>query len=268
MAHTLKDIMDILDEIAPFPMAEEWDNSGLQVGYLSQKIKKISMALDPTLKAVRNASDRGAQLLLTHHPLIFKPLLTINHETYPGDVIFEAIKRSVSIVAIHTNLDISRGGISDRLADLLGLEEVEVIQRKDDLSDGAGMGRIGCLSDTMPLSAVTEKVKDALGISRVKAMGPRDREISRVAVIGGSGGGMVHLASEKGADLLVTGDVRHHDSLEAERLGLALIDGGHFNTERGALKLFADYFRDRLKELGWDVTLEFDENEEGPMRYE
>ena len=171
MTPILKNIMDILNEIAPFSMAEEWDNSGLQVGYLSQEIKKISMALDPTIKAVRNASDREAQLLLTHHPLIFESLFTINPETYPGDVIFEAVKRSVSIVAIHSNLDISRGGISDRLADLLGLEDVEVLQRKDDLNDGTGMGRMGCLSDTMPLSAVIEKVKKALGISTVKAMG-------------------------------------------------------------------------------------------------
>ena len=119
MASALKDIVGLLDEMAPFSLAEEWDNVGLQVGSPEGKVTKILMALDPTLKAVGQASLLGAQMLLTHHPLIFTPLSRIDLDGYPGDVIREALIKDISIVAIHSNLDAAKGGINDILADLI-----------------------------------------------------------------------------------------------------------------------------------------------------
>ena len=109
---TLKHVLDILEELAPSSAAEDWDNPGLQVGHLSQDIEKIFISLDPTLKALRKALKRNAQLLLTHHTLVFRPISSLNREVYPGDVIFEALENGICIVAVHTNLDMVLGGIS------------------------------------------------------------------------------------------------------------------------------------------------------------
>jgi dinuclear metal center YbgI/SA1388 family protein len=125
MTQLLVDIITLLDEIAPFSNAEEWDNPGLQVGSPSSEIKKILISLDPAIDALRKAKDINAQLLLTHHPLIFNKLSNVNSEEYPGDVITEALTSGISIVAAHTNLDAARNGINDILAEMLNLQNVK-----------------------------------------------------------------------------------------------------------------------------------------------
>ena len=269
ITQTLKDILDVLEEIIPSSAAEEWDNTGLQVGHFSQKVSRIFISLDPTLKAVKKASKTNAQLLLTHHPLIFKPLSCLNPEVYPGDVIFEAFKKGISIASVHTNLDRIRDGINDMLATLFGLRNVEVLQKRDTSGDNdAGLGIIGNLPESMTLSKMIKIVKATLGSEIVKVVGRKNLKIKRVAIVGGSGGGLISLAAKKSASLLITGDVRHHEAREAETLGLALIDGGHFHTERAALRLFSERLKDKFKELAWDITLEFYGDEQSPARYE
>ena len=269
MVPKLKDFLHILEEIAPSYMAYEWDNPGLQVGCLSQEIKKIFISLDPTIKAVRKASTRDAQLLLTHHPLIFKHISCIYQESYPGNVIFESFKKGISIVAAHTNLDMTYCGINDMLANLFALQSVETLQKREDLMiDTVGMGKIGDLLEPMSLADMTESVKVVLGAKRVKVVGEKNSIIRRVAVVGGSGGRTIPMASKKGADLLITGDVTHHEALEAQNAGLALIDGGHFHTEKAALIPFADRLKGTLTEQDWDVTVEVYKDEKNPMRCE
>jgi len=264
---TLNAVLGVLEEIAPSHTAESWDNPGLQIGYLSQEVGKIFISLDPTLKSLRKAVKRNAQLLLTHHPLIFNPISSLNRDHYPGDVIFEAIEQGVSIVAAHTNLDSARGGINDGLADLFGLQEVGGLEERSDLNEG-GLGRIGDLPEPVRLGEVTERIKAILGAERIGVVGRKDRRIKRIAVVGGAGGGMVALASKKGAQLLITGEVRHHEALEAEALGMALIEAGHFQTEKPALKPFANHLRNRFSEQNMDVIVEVNDREESPMRYE
>jgi dinuclear metal center YbgI/SA1388 family protein len=268
MIPTVQDILNLLDDMAPFSIAEEWDNPGLQVGSLSQEVKRILVALDPTVQAVRNASARSAQLLFTHHPLIFKPLSCISRDAYPGDVVKEALEKDVSVLAAHTNLDASRGGINDILADLFGIQDTEVLSEiEDSHNHEVGMGRIGFISRPAPFSAVIETVKSALGVDKLMVMGSQDKEIRKIAVVGGAGGSMVPVASRKGADLLITGEIKHHEALLAQTMNLALIDGGHFHIEKKAMTLFADMLRDRLKEYQWDVFVEVCEEEQVPMRY-
>lgn len=265
----LKAVLDILEEIAPSSAAEEWDNSGLQVGHLSQEIEKIFISLDPTLKALRKAIKRNAQLLLTHHPLIFHPISSLNRELYPGDIICEALENGIAIVAAHTNLDLVGGGISDSLADLLSIQDVEVLEKRSILGiDNAGLGRIGDLPDPVRLSKMIKRIKAILGADRIRVVGRKNRIIRRVAVVGGAGGGMVSLASKKGADLLISGDIRHHEALEARISGLALIDAGHFHTEKTALAVFAERLKDALIKQDLDLIVEIYDDEKGPMRYE
>lgn len=259
-----RDVLDLLEKVAPSRLAEPWDNPGLQTGSFSQEIKKIFMALDPTIKALRSASERHAQLLLTHHPLIFTPLSHIDINAYPGNVVIEAAKRGISVAAAHTNLDVAVGGINDIMADLLGLRHVEVL---DELSgsDGVGLGRIGDLLQPGKLLAIVEDVKRIFDAEKPRVIARRDVLIRRIAVVGGSGGNLVSLAAKKGADLLITGDAGHHHALEAGMLGIALMDVGHFHTEKTAFTHFAEHLRGMVADLNWKIEIETDENEVDPM---
>jgi dinuclear metal center YbgI/SA1388 family protein len=266
MIPKLKDILELLENLASARLAEPWDNPGLQVGSFSQDITKIFISLDPTLKALRSAQKRNAQLLLTHHPLIFKPLSQLEISTYPGNVIFEAIKDGIAVVAAHTNLDTAWGGINDILADLFELKDVEILKEVGETSN-FGLGRIGDLPEPMKVSLVIKKAKAILGAEKLKIVGQGDALINRIAIVGGAGGSLVSLAYKKGADLILTGDVSHHNALEAESLGMALIDGGHFRMEKVAFDIFADRLRPLTVEQGWDITVEIDKDENDPMRH-
>jgi dinuclear metal center YbgI/SA1388 family protein len=265
----LKDIIKILDEIAPFSLAEDWDNSGLQVGSLSMEINKILLALNPTIMAVKKAMERDAQLLLTHHPLIFSPLSCVDIDSYPGNVLNEALKNSISIVAIHTNLDAARTGINQILAEIFELNNAETLESSEGLENtGSGIGRVGNLKEPATLSNVSNMVKRSLGIKGLRVMGKGETEIRRIAIVGGSGGSMAPSAFKKGADLLITGDIKHNEALAAEAMDLCLIDGGHFSTERTALVSYMEYLKDIFKKKDLNIILEVYGDEKDPMRYE
>jgi dinuclear metal center YbgI/SA1388 family protein len=265
----LKDIIGILDEVAPFSLAENWDNSGLQVGSLSMEIKKILWPLNPTIMAVQNAIERNAQLLLTHHPLIFDPLSCVDIETYPGNVLNEAIKNSISIVAVHTNLDAAKTGINQILAEMFELNNAKTLESSEDLENvDLGIGRIGNLKEPARLSDISNRVKRVLGLTALRIMGKGETEIRRIAIVGGAGGSMVSSAFKKGADLLITGDIKHNEALAAEDMGMCLIDGGHFSTERTAFVSYREYLSDIFKNKGLDIMLEVFGDEKDPMRYE
>jgi len=264
MIFRLRNFLDLLETVAPARWAEPWDNPGLQVGSPNQEINKIFSSLDPTLKALMSASKADAQLLFTHHPLIFRPLSRFRTDAFPGNVITEAARRGIAIVAAHTNLDAAPGGINDILAQLLGLTNIECLKTVD-AAEGAGLGRIGNLPDPASLPAVAKFVGKILGTADIRAVGERDLLIRRLAVVGGSGGSLVSLACEKGADLLLTGDVGHHVALEAEASGIALIDGGHFHSEKTAFRVFAKSLETLLGSKGWEIQVEADEGEANPL---
>lgn len=265
MLPKIRDVLDLLEQIAPIGLAEAWDNPGLQIGSYSQDVAKIFMALDPTLAALRSASRRDAQLLLTHHPLIFTPLSQIDINTYPGNVLVEAVGSGIAVISAHTNLDVAAGGINDILADLLGLQRVEILKEMTG-REGVGLGRVGDLPETRTLLSVVEDVRQLFGSEKPRLVGHGDHRIRRIAVVGGSGGGLVSFATQKGADLLITGDVGHHHAMEAESCGIALIDAGHFNTEKTAFKGFAEHLREVVDGQGWEIEVEMDEDELNPLK--
>ena len=268
MIPLVKDILNLLDEVAPFGLAEEWDNSGLQIGSPDQPVGKMLMALDPTLEVVREALSQKAQLLLTHHPLIFKKISSISLNLYPGQVILEAIKGNLSIISAHTNLDQAENGINRILARIFELQNIEILQiNNHPYHPQLGLGCIGDLPFSKPLGEMAAWVKDKIGAAHVSAVGRREKLINRLAVVGGSGGSMVSQAFQKGADLLITGDIGHHDSLEALSLGLGLIDCGHFLTEWTALRIFKDFMQGKMFDRGWEIQIEFFEKEACPYWY-
>lgn len=260
----LEDFLNMLESVAPAQWAEPWDNPGLQVGCPTQEIKTIFSSLDPTFEALIAASTANAQLLFTHHPLIFKPVSRLQTDAFPGNVIAEAARRDMAIVAAHTNLDVAPRGINAILSDLLGLRDVEVLKPVADL-EGVGMGRVGNLPHPAGLLAVAKTVMNILGTADVKVVGNPDAWIRRIAVVGGAGGSLLLPACQKGADLLFTGDVGHHVALEAKTLGIALIDGGHFHSEKTAFQYFSGTLETLLKSRGWDIQVVTNEGETDPI---
>ncbi len=262
----LVDILGLLEDIAPSCLAESWDNTGFQAGNLSAKIYKILISLDPTLKAVQAASLKKAQLLFSHHPLIFSPISSLDTSIYPGNVIRAAIQNDIGVVAAHTNLDAACGGINDILAKLFHLKDIAPLKpHKSDRN--AGIGRIGKTALPLKLTDLAEYAKEGLGTDRLRIVHPTDKTIQRVAVVGGSGGSLICTAYEKGADVIITGDIGHHHALEAKSYGITVIDAGHFGTEKPAFMIFAQTFKKIIADLGWETAVELFEDEDDPITY-
>jgi len=265
MTPTLEDILELVESVAPAHLSEPWDNPGLQVGDRSKRVQKILLALDPTLRAIQAAVRLQAQLLFTHHPLIFKPVSQLDPADYPGNVVFLAIRSDVAVVCAHTNLDSAAGGINDCLASILGLTDVTVLQEAPG-NPGAGLGRLGSLERPITLGGMAETIKERLQTPSLRVIGPMEKRIERIAVVGGSGSDLAELAFRKGADLLVTGDVSHHKALDAAALGLAMIDAGHYATERAALHAFKDSLEAVFERRRWNTVIIWDSEEENPSR--
>ncbi len=264
MIPTVGDFLALIERIAPMKLAEPWDNPGLQIGDSGQKIKKIFASLDPTFDALMTASEINAQVLFTHHPLIFKSVSHIEINAYPGQILARAARGDISVVTAHTNLDVAKGGINDILANLMGLQNVEVLQPHPK-EPGVGLGRVGNLAETTNLSILANNVKIMLGADHIRLGGQKTDRVQRIAVVGGSGGSLISSAARSGADVLITGDVGHHAALEAKTLGIALMDAGHFHTEKTAFNIFCENLEDFFKKEGWEIGVETDHTQVNPI---
>lgn len=211
----VKDVYDLLNEKAPFAIAEEWDNAGLLVGDANATVTKIVVALDVTDAVIRFAVKKRAELIVTHHPVIFDPLKSV-----PSDsVVYRLAASGLSVICAHTNADKAAGGVNDCLAEQLGLTDVTVAPD--------GMSRIGRLPADMSASVFGKYVSECLDTSvRIKAGGDA---IRTVALCGGAGADLV-LPLLSQADAAVTGEVKHHEWL-AVPAAKTMVDGGHYATE-------------------------------------
>lgn len=211
----VQDIVAFLEEKAPRSTAEEWDNPGLLIGSGTAAAERVLVALDATPAALAEAQRIGAQLLVTHHPVIFRPLRALDAASIP----YQAAAAGIAVLSAHTNLDKAAGGVNDTLAALLGLTGV---QPGDD-----GMSRIGVLPAPTNARHFAAQVGERLRTA-VRVNG--DRPVQRIAVCGGSGGEFIPALSTR-ADAYVTGEVRHHEWLLAEEQGLTVLEAGHYATE-------------------------------------
>ncbi|MDD2852405.1 MAG: Nif3-like dinuclear metal center hexameric protein [Desulfuromonadaceae bacterium] len=348
------DIVGIVNKFAPVVLAEPWDNSGLQVGDPSAEVFRIMVALDPTAEVITSALASSCQLLVTHHPLIFKPLTSISTATPLGALLHTAIKNGLSILSLHTNYDIATGGLNDVLASTIGLpdsvplkvtssselvklvvfvpaaqlalvrsalfpfaaaqgnycdcsfsgggvgtftptagaqpfigtvgklsevseERLELLVERSRLSravrvlrdvhpyeepafdlyplfnegEKRGLGRIGSLSAPCTLEEYAARIGTALRTPALRYTGDPHTMVTRVALCSGSGASLLHDAVRAGADVLVTGDVKYHDAREAENMGLAFIDAGHFSTEIIMVEEITERFGQALLKAGF-----------------
>lgn len=227
-----------LDEWAPFDTQEDFDNSGLLIGGMDQPVSFCLLALDLTPEVCEEAQKRGAQMVITHHPVIFHPLKSLN----PDSVVYQAVQAGLTVLSAHTNLDRAPGGVSDTLAELLGLSRV------DDLDGGEGFVKIGQLPRSVSGEELASQVKERLSLSGLRLL-DAGNPIQSVALCSGSGGSFLKevLASE--ADAYITGDLKHDQAVEAASAGLTLIDAGHYETESIILEPLREYLAERFPKV-------------------
>jgi len=244
----LKDIFSIMEEIAPPHYASDWDSIGLQIGDPFAEAKGIMIALDPSVEAVNETAAKGLNLLITHHPLFFSEIKSIDLSNPIGKIIKAAIKLDVAIFSAHTNLDATRGGVSDMLANTLGIKGLSPLKAAKDADDDlVGIGRIGSFTNRLSLSDVVDKLKKQLHLDKVRVIGDMDKVIERVALCGGSGGSLIDDASQMKADLFISGDINYHRAKDALDLGLAIIDIGHFSSEKCLIEGLAKTLKEKIK---------------------
>ncbi len=366
----IQDLVGLVHKLYAPELAEDWDNVGLQVGDPGSPLERVMVALDPCLEALQAARDAGAQALVTHHPLLFRPIKRLTPEDAVGQVLWSAVRDGVAIVSAHTNLDAAVEGLNSWLADKLGVGQTLPLQtvagdylklvvfvpvgHEDAVADalfsagsgqigaydqcsfrvrgegtfrpgsasqpyigtvgereqteevrletilpkrkllralekmqkihpyeevaydllplqnqvpGAGLGRIGRLDQETTLADFAARVKKSLGCDHLRLTGADERPVRKVALCGGSGAFLLQTAHRQGADVMVTGDVKYHEARQAEELGIALIDAGHFATEQLMIEQVTKSLQAAARQHNWGVVFEAYTGERDPFRF-
>lgn len=248
---TVADLLEVMESLAPVSLAADWDNPGLQLGRRSREVASVGISLEAGTAQVDWALGRGVGLLLTHHPMIFDPLRSIDTDDPSGRRIARALAGDLAIAALHTNLDAAPGGLADDVAGRLGLSGLRPLAGI--LPGGAGIGRVGAV-DISP-GELVERLKQTLGAPFLRNSGPRPARVTRVAVVPGSGGRYVADAARAGAQVLVTGEASYHQALDAAERGLWLIEAGHDVSEAPAVGLMAGHLERAAVDRGWSLDI-------------
>ena len=222
----VKDVIAVIEDFAPLSLQEKWDNSGLCVGSAEDSVSSVLLGLDCTPELVDEAISCGADMIVTHHPLIFSGLKRISPEDKVGEAVIKAVKAGISIYAAHTSADKVIAGVSGAMAAKLGLENVRIL---DEDGDGTGLGVVGDLPESLTAEDAAALVKEKFGLKMMKASRPVEGRISRVAMCGGSGGSLIGAAMKSGAQLYISGDISYHNFFTAD--GFMIMDIGHYESE-------------------------------------
>lgn len=233
-----REIIAIIECTYPKHVALEWDNVGLLVGRGEKEVQTVYIALDATDEVIDEAIKLGADMLITHHPLIFSPLKKVTDEHFVGNRVMKLLQHDISYYAMHTNYDVL--GMAELSGKIMGLQNADVFEVTD-VQSHIGIGRIGDLEHEMSLEQCCELVKNVFHLPNVKLFGDKDVLVKHVAISPGSGKHMTEVALEKGVDVLVTGDIDHHEGIDAVARGLAVIDAGHYGLEHIFIHDIAEY---------------------------
>lgn len=236
------DVMKILEKHSPTGFAKEWDNVGLLAGRTDKDVHRIMIALDAVDDIVDQAVEMQADMLITHHPLLFRPFSRITNQDFIGSRLIRLIQNDISYYAMHTNFDVM--GMAELSAERLKLANTSVLEPVTKEGEKEeGIGRIGRLPRKMKLADLAEYVKQCFGLEYVIVSGNQEQEFECAAISTGSGGSMVAEAIEAGVEVLITGDMDYHMAIDANAQGMAIIDAGHYGTEI----MFTDYLSEYLK---------------------
>ncbi len=229
----IREVIDALESFAPLPLQDDYDNSGLQVGTTETEVSGVLLCLDVTRQVVDEAINNGCNMIISHHPLLFRPLKRLTDDSI-GSIVMSAVRVGITIYASHTNLDNAYKGVNMRIADVLGLTDVKPL---DEQPDGNGAGIIGRCPKQMTENQLLALVKEELG-----------RPIKRMAVCGGSGAFLTDKAVEQGADAFMTGEIGYHRFFGYDGT-IKLIEAGHFESEQFTVDLIADILKEAFPEL-------------------
>lgn len=257
----VKDIAQVIEDFAPKRLQESYDNTGLQVGNPDMEVSAVLLCLDVTEEVLSEAIERHCNLIVTHHPLLFKGLKEVTGRTATERILIRAIRENVAIYSAHTNLDSAWEGVSHEIAHILHLHDLKVLDPKEGYTD-AGMGVIGNIQPTPKLEFL-RKIKDAFKVRSLRYSGQSPQLVVRkVAVCGGAGASLIRDAIAAGADMIVTGDVKYHD-FASYGLDIIIADIGHYESELCTKELFSRIIRSVYP----DCVTYFAESETNPVKY-
>lgn len=241
---TVFDLYSAIDQFAPFSLSMDFDNTGILVGDRHQPVSKVLLALDCTMDVVNYAKEIGAQLIITHHPVIFHPIKRVNEDS----VVYHLIRSQIAVISAHTNLDIAEGGVNDVLAQAIGLQNISGLELLDPVAQSY-LGRIGTLSNPISASKFAALVKESLHARSVK-FADAGNKIQKVALCSGSGADCLASALAAGADALLTSEVKQHEYLNAAAAAISIFDAGHFDTE----DIVIETLKEKLAGIFPDIT--------------
>ncbi len=258
----LQELINFLRELAPLELAETWDNVGLLIGDSSTEVSSVLTCLTLTPNVAEEAISRKAQLIVSHHPLLFHPVQRLTAATSEGRLLLSLIRSGIAVYSPHTGYDSAADGINQQLAHLFGLDDIQPL-RPSATAPPLGSGRCGQLPASVTLQEVIERVKRTLRVTQLQYVGDLTRPITRLAIACGSAAEFLHDAASLGCQALLTGEARFHACVEAEVAGIALILPGHYATERPAMEQLADVLQSRFANLAIQASA----NESDPVKF-
>ena len=262
----VKDIVESLNTEAPFSLAESWDNVGLLVGDREEEVTAVLAGLDPTNRLVEEAIAQGANTIITHHPVIFKPLSVINTAEPGGRLLQKALANQIAIIACHTNFDSAREGVSDYLARQLGLTNlVPLVATPGNNQAETGLGRLGRYPSPLSADDFVARVLCVLNMPSVSMAGTMPAKISTVAVCGGSGSEFAPIAFQRGADVYLSAEIKHSTAIWAVENDFCIIDGTHYATEKPAVTLLIEKLQEVGKQQTWNFKILQTQEEHHPF---
>ncbi len=256
----VKDITDVIEEFAPLAIQEKWDNSGLIIGSPSETVHGVLVGFDCTPELVDEAIGCGADMIVTHHPLIFGGIRKITPDDQVGRAIIKAISGGVKIYAAHTTADKVLSGVSGTMARRLGLKDVKIL---DEEAGGVGLGVVGNLPEPIDAEGAVLYVKERFGLKAVRYSRPVSCPVTRIAMCGGSGSSLIDAAMASGAQLYITGDISYHHFFTAD--GFMLMDIGHFESEADIVDILFSLITKKFPNFAVRKTSRLAES--NPVRY-
>lgn len=258
---------DFLCKFAPLSLAEDWDNVGLQVGSLQDTLTGILVSLDATEPVLWEAVEHETNLIVTHHPLFFRDIRSLDDSRIDTRLARLATQVGVNILSFHTNLDSTSQGLNDLLAKQINLTQLKpLLPATNQKNTKAGLGRVGKVPKTT-LGKLMKRVSQKLGVKKFRYVGDPHHPINRVAVMTGSGAGYFREALAAGADVLITGDLKYHHALDALAEGIPVIDIGHFTGEIGMVELVAKKLKAWAKQKKIKIKVHQTKTQSDPINY-
>lgn len=244
MQYRVEEIVNYVELWAKREYEESWDNSGAQIYFKDEAVENVVVSLDLFDEVVDMAIEKNAKLIITHHPMFFSSIKSIDNSNYIGKNIIKAIKNDISIYSAHTTLDIAEGGVNDLLCSLLKLDGVKGLYRTE---NGFYLGKTGRLKKKTSLEDFVELLKITLNTKNIRVYGKKTNFVEQVSLCGGSGSDFISLAAEEKSDVYITGDIKYHDGQRAYEEGITLIDIGHFNGEKIIVNEIKKYLENKFK---------------------